>query len=564
LVFEIHIQREYERTLLDIEFEDPVLPSSFDSKNGIEANLTAVLDFQVVFGITLDPSLNAEQAFFIRDLSIFSSIRADTIFHPFTVNLGILEASVPDVVLAASVDIEVSQPPWTPSLRLTEINTLEVADLFATQIGSNDFDAKFNLDVGIGRWRLAGSTYLQAVGDFLGFDPVISFSPNFDEVFLFNNISSAEIVAGMENFQSWLTSWGNSSQYDIAIPFTKDSTAGSVFNAGTAMSGFVESLRDEQGNPAFDNVGDFPYSGAGIDYNEATNKLKLVVVRNLPSQQTQSRRTRVELDDTVGLSSQTEAMVTGDGTVSFVISIDLSQENVNFLDRIAIEDLRIQTFYGTEAVVLTGNAAFGGLGLAFANGVLSGDLSTSAVFKSVRNGRPVTLRVLNDTIDTAHELLQSEMAWSGASSLRLPSLQVAGNLFGVAANSFIEMSVSNIKNSAYTTTTNVSDFWNFEDMTFEGLTQSFSDALLGTQAWDSEGDEAVATLGASLQDFGPLKQDRIAQAVAEAVEEADTAAGYSRRIVQDLPGFVENLVRATTAGVSQFVSNLTYHLGSAT
>ncbi len=291
LVFDVHIQRHYELSLLDIQFDNEELPSPFYSKNGIEANLTAIVDIQLVFGLTLDPALNIEQAFFVRDYSLSSSIRADTIWHPFTVNLGILEASVPDVVLAASLDIEASQPSNSPSLRLTEINTLSVSEIFTTTLGTNQFNATFNLDVGIGRWRLEGSTYLQTIGSWLGFEPAITFSPNFDEVYLFNNITSGEIVAGVEALQAWLSSFSNSSQYDVAIPFTKSASTGSVYDLGDGMSGYAASLRDEDGLPVFDNVQDFPYSGSGIDYDPNTDKLKLTIIQDLPEQILQSRDT---------------------------------------------------------------------------------------------------------------------------------------------------------------------------------------------------------------------------------------------------------------------------------
>jgi len=319
LVFDIHIQRQYELSLLNLEFDTEDLPSPFYTKNGIELNLTALVDVQYVFGISLDPSLNIEQAFFVREYSLSSSIRADTVLHPFLINLGILEASVPDVVLAASLDIEVSQPSSPPSLRLTEINTLEVSELFNTTIGSNDFNATFNIDVGLGRWWLDGSTYLQAAGDWLGFEPAITFSSDFEEVFLFNNITSGELVAGMENFQAWLTSFSNSSEYNVPVPFSANATTGSVHDVGQGMSGFTEELRDDEGLPAFDNAQDFPYSGNGIDYNPTTNKLTFVVVQSLPEQQLQSRDTRISVDDTLGLSSNTEAVITGSGTLSFVV-----------------------------------------------------------------------------------------------------------------------------------------------------------------------------------------------------------------------------------------------------
>lgn len=565
IVFDVHIQRKYELNLLDIEFESEELLTNFYSKNGIEANLSAIVEFELVFGISLDPSLNASQAFFIRDYSISSSIRADSILHPFEVNFGFLEASVPDVLLAATLDLRFSQPLQASSLRLTEIDTLDVAQLFTTQIGANDFAATFNLEAAIGRWRLDGSTYLQATGDFLGFDPAITLSPNFDEIFLFNNVRSSEIVAGIETFQSWLTSWGNTSEYDVNIPFTRGATARSVINPGSSLEGFIASLRDDEGNPSFDNAQDFPYSGSGLDYDPESNKLTFTVIQALPGRPVQSRDTRVELDDTVGLGSQTEAIITGSGTVSFVLAIDISASDVDFRDRISIEHLQVRTFYGTEAVVLTGNAAFGGLGLSFANAVLSGEISTIAFFRSVTTtGAALTLRTLNNSVDIANELLENDLEWSGEMTLRLPSLSVVGNLFGVAADSYIEISVSDIKNSIYETITNVPDFLNFESLSFLGLASSLSEAVLGTEAWDSDGNAAVATLGLSLEDFGPLKQGRIAEVIQAAMEVADSAPGFTRSVIQDINSFVESLEVSSASGVVDFVSNVAYDIASGT
>ncbi|MFM7928234.1 MAG: hypothetical protein ACKO9Q_11020, partial [Pirellula sp.] len=62
-----------------------------------------------------------------------------------------------------------------------------------------------------------------------------------------------------------------------------------------------------------------------------------------------------------------KAAITVDGNVGFVVSIDLSQEGIGFLDRIAIENLRVQTAYDTTGFVPSGNAEFGGLGFSYAN-----------------------------------------------------------------------------------------------------------------------------------------------------------------------------------------------------
>jgi Ca2+-binding RTX toxin-like protein len=562
LVFDVHIQRTFDADVLDLEFDHDQLPSPFKSKTQLETNLRATVDFQFVFGITLDAVLNDQQAFFVRDLSFSSVIELDAILDPFTVNLGFLEASVPDVLLAANLQIQVSQPAITPTLRLTELDTFEVEELFTTQIGTNHFDATFNMDIGLGRWSLE-ATSLRAEGDLLGFDPVLTFSPNFDEVFLFDNISSAELVAGMEEFQSWLTSIGNSEHYDVAIPFTKDSTAGSVFNAGASLRSFINGLRDEQGNPTFDNAADFPYAASGLDYDPVTNKLRFTIIEDFASKQTQSGSSRIELDDVLGLSSQTPATITADGSVGFVVSIDLTQEGIGFLDRIAIENLRVQTTYDTSGAVSSGNAAFGGLGFSYADSVLSGAFSAEAVFRSSLGGQPITLQVLRDSIDTVEDLLRGDLTWNGTSRLVTPVTQITGGFFAVPTDAIIEVQVTDILNSIYETTTNVSDFWNFEDLTFESLVNSLSEAILGTQDWDNGGDEALAPLDISLDAIGQLEQDRIDQTIQSSLEDAELSPGQNRQIIQDIPRFVEDLPLSSSSGASfSLTSDLVYRATS--
>ena len=557
LVFDVHIQKTYDADLLDFEFDHDQLSGPFKSKSQLETNLRAMVDFQFVFGITLDGTLNDQQAFFVRDVSFSSVIQLDAILAPFTVNFGFLEACVPDVLIAANVQIEVRQPAITPTLRLTELDTFEVSDLFTTRIGNNNFDATFNFDIGLGRWSLESST-MRALGDFLGFDPVVTFSPNFDEVFLFDHISSSELVAGMEDFQSWLTSFGNSQYYDVAIPFTKESTAGSVFNAGSSLRRFINRLRDEQGNATFDNAADFPYTASGVDYDPVTNKLRYTVIEALASQETQSRSSRIELDDILGLSSQSQADITADGNVGFVVSIDLTQDGIGILDRIAIENLRVQTSYDTSGFVASGNAAFGGLGFSYVDSILSGDITADAVFRSSLDGQPITLQVLRDSINTVENLLQGDVVWSGTSRLVTPVQEIIDGLFAIPTDSVVEVQVVDIKNSIYETTTNISDFWNFEDLTFESLVGSLSDAILGTQDWDNGGDEALAPLNLSLDETWQLHQDRIAETIQESLDEFEPADGQQRRVVQDMERFVETIEVLGASGVFDFTSKLAY------
>ena len=110
--------------------------------------------------------------------------------------------------------------------------------------------------------------------------------------------------------------------------------------------------------------------------------------------------------------------------------------------------------------------------------------------------------------------------------------QITGGLFTVPSDAWIEVQVTDIKNAIYETTTNVSDLWNFQDLTFESLANSFSDAILGTEDWDNGGDEALVPLDISLDQTWQLEQDRIAQAIQESLKDAELSPGQNRRIVQ--------------------------------
>ncbi|MFM7928717.1 MAG: hypothetical protein ACKO9Q_13490, partial [Pirellula sp.] len=83
LVFDVHIQKTYDADLLDLEFDHDLLPESFKSKSQLETNLRALVDFQLVFGITLDTTLNDQQVFFVRDVSFSCVIQLDAILDPF-------------------------------------------------------------------------------------------------------------------------------------------------------------------------------------------------------------------------------------------------------------------------------------------------------------------------------------------------------------------------------------------------------------------------------------------------------------------------------------------------
>jgi hypothetical protein len=166
--------------------------------------------------------------------------------------------------------------------------------------------------------------------------------------------------------------------------------------------------------------------------------------------------------------------------------------------------------------------------------------------------------VLRDSINTVENLLQGDVVWSGTSRLVTPVQEIIDGLFAIPTDSVVEVQVVDIKNSIYETTTNISDFWNFEDLTFESLVGSLSDAILGTQDWDNGGDEALAPLNLSLDETWQLHQDRIAETIQESLDEFEPADGQQRRVVQDMERFVETIEVLGASGVFDFTSKLAY------
>ncbi len=80
-------------------------------------------------------------------------------------------------------------------MRLSDLNDDYSLTLLASELSANNFDATFDVAASIGNWRLAASPFFQMIGDFIGVDPAITFSPGFEEALLFNRITPDELVS---------------------------------------------------------------------------------------------------------------------------------------------------------------------------------------------------------------------------------------------------------------------------------------------------------------------------------------------------------------------------------
>lgn len=105
------------------------------------------------------------------------------------------------------------------------------------------------------------------------------------------------------------------------------------------------------------------------------------------------------------------------------------------------------------------------------------------------------------------------------------------------ANASIVATVSDILTGiADVVVQNSPDLASFETITFESLAESLTTAILGTEDWASTGDGAVATVGHTVEEFVSVRQQRIVSTINNSIAELRPSANATRLLVQDLPG----------------------------
>ncbi len=317
--FNIHLRKEFDLGLVSFEFGSPGHALGIGIENSVNTNLHVFLDVQFTFGVYLDPGLNFEQATFVRGLSFNSSLNVNAVYDPFTIGIGVLQASVPDVVIDASLLLQVSDLAPNPlhEWLLSDINTLSVDVLTVTITDTNHINAQLDVTAAVGDWVVSGSPVLQFIGEVIGLEPTLTFNADFSEMLLFNRITLDDIVSAQEQLGSWFSSLTNSDLFNVEIPFSQSASIGSTYDVGSAYGSFTRSLRDENGAPSFSSAQAFPYTGnTGIDYDPVIDQLSYFILRNLPSQRTESRASQLFVDQVLALESTESAQIDADGKSS--------------------------------------------------------------------------------------------------------------------------------------------------------------------------------------------------------------------------------------------------------
>lgn len=561
--FVIHFTRLYEYELVDLDFGSPGHEKGIGISNGVRMNLKADMEIRYTIGMKVDPSLSVEQAFFLRDMDTQINISADTIFDPFTLGIGILEASVPDVTLDATLYIQVGDRIPNPlgEFYLSEINSLSVELLYETFVDTNFLTIDLVATASLGSWTVSGSPTLQYVGSLIGVEPTISTNADFSELLLFNRITVDDLVDGQERLGAWFSSLMDTDLFDIDIPFTAGSQFGSVYDVGAGYGDFTRTLRGTNGEPTFETAQSFPYSTAdGIDYDPVTDQLTYYISRNLPTQRTESRASRLFVDEVLGIQSDDRAEIDADGRVTYHVSFDLSDETASINERMLFKDLRIRGNINPSLSALGGDAAYGGLGISYTDAVITGDYSYDIqVGDSDPLVRTLSLGELNNRLIDPATLLDAATSFGGTSQLRLTGLSVRDGLFALAANSALVASVPDFLSGAVNyTLENASQLASFETLTFENVAASLSLAILGTEEWSSMGDDAVATVGRKVEDFASIRQQKIVNSINDGIDSLQNDADTSRLILQDLPAFLQGLTVSTQTGLIEFTSSIDF------
>jgi Ca2+-binding RTX toxin-like protein len=563
--FEIHFRHEEPITEFNLEF-GPGVGGNFGRVSTVHLDAVSILDLQFEFGVMLDSDLNSEQSFFVRNLDLDVSLSANANADLFTLNVGILQVSAPDVSFNFLANLHVGQNDPEPDafrqLVLAELNGYDIAELASTTISDNYIDTTFDLTASLGSWTVSGSPRVRAIGQLIGIDPVLEFNPDFDQLRPFFNLTTEDLVNGTEQLGSWLTALTDTELLEVDIPFTKSAALGDVYDVGSAFGSIIESMRDPTGAPSFTSAQAFPYTGAnGIGFDPATNQLRYIVRRNLPSQSTSSRSNHLSLDSVLGLSESVPVQIDADGSIMYEVAIDLDGEGIPVDERMRFTDLLIQGEILPSVAGIAGRAAYGGLGIEYADASVTGQYDYEL---NIGDAAPtvggVSLSDLFFRLTDPETLLETPAVFEGASELRLSGLSVLNNLFSIPADALLVASVSNLADGVVDVIVeNSPDLARFENITFETVTQSLTEAILGTESWSTDPDaDPLATIGQSVEDFVDVRQRKIVEAINEGKDEVAQMEEAGRVILQDVPGFLENLTVATSRGVVTFTSNIFY------
>jgi len=586
LRFEVTIEEAITVSNLGINFGPQGEALGLSTRNTTVNGGTVEFDATFAFGLNLDPDLNTEQAFFVRDVSLGVTL---SILDPQTVNVsvGFLEVPNTSVTFNYVAELNVTLNDVVPgdfgSVTLSELNGYPTEEVANVTVGVNQAGpTTFLLRPDVGGWSPGVAASITVSGPAIGSELQITHVENktFQELQNFRNVDAEQLLAGVSLFGAWLDGFVDSSVLDVSVPFLKDVTLGNSFDSGDYFESNFQ--RDLNGVPIFDSVQEYA-ALREVVYNPRTHRLVLTqdvvlqtIFDNLELTLENARGaglgfplSGLELDSLVAPRSEF--------TLEFEFGIDLSDpkpvppgtesepptaEELREFAELQIEHLRLQ--FSAEALVvngsvsldatnLSGTARYGVVGISFDHASLLGQSCFEARIRKPDDGLRATLGELIDGLNEPETLLAGplnlECPMQSSTELILNDIEIEGEndaepglfelimgQFGLLGVPSLTASVTDLANFAENgeitlndSPENIGRLAYFRNLTNESIVGANTEALRSLAGFGLTGIDALDAVGMQLSDFVPTDQfNVIADTVRAALEAFEATNGPAR------------------------------------
>jgi len=236
------------------EASDLGLAAGADAAIALEAGV--MFDFS--FGVSLDESLAAGDAFFVRSggLTLTGAFAADTL--DFGASVGFLDVAVEgaQASLAVSAGAALQNPDGDADGRVTgsELAGSDLADLVAITPGAAPYSLTLPISAEVPGLAGASSTITLSGDAFDGMAPAVNLDSDFDDFGAFVNIDAQNFGGLIDQLGAWFGDVALSDLFGAEIPFT-GTTVGEILDFGFPFESLADTLiSPETGEASFDSV----------------------------------------------------------------------------------------------------------------------------------------------------------------------------------------------------------------------------------------------------------------------------------------------------------------------
>jgi len=230
---------------------------------GVDADATLTLEagvaFDLSFGVALDDSLSAGDAFFVRSggLTLTGSFGGAGSLN-FGASVGFLDVAVTggSATLGVSAQAALLNPDGDGAGRVTgsELAGSAIGDLVSITPGAAPYELTLPISAEIEGIGGASSVVTLSGDAFSGTAPSVAFDGGFDDFGSFVNIDAINFAGLIDQLASWFGDVSASDLFAAEVPLT-GSTIGDILNFSAPLDSLVDALvSPESGEASFDSI----------------------------------------------------------------------------------------------------------------------------------------------------------------------------------------------------------------------------------------------------------------------------------------------------------------------